>query len=110
MTPLPSYIDPEIWSAFVDARKANKSPMTQQAQKLMIMRCMRLYGEGWDINEALTDATINNWKSLYPKQKRDRPKDAKDPALEKIERDAKTVKPMNPEIQQQLRDLFKVKA
>jgi hypothetical protein len=107
MTPLPSYIDPEIWSAFVDARKANKSPMTQQAQKLMIMRCMRLYGEGWDINEALTDAAINNWKSLYPKHKRDKPKDAKDPALEKIERDAKTVKPMNQEIQQKLKALFK---
>jgi hypothetical protein len=105
MTSLPSYIDPEIWSAFVDARKANKSPMTAQAQKLMIMRCMRLHGEGWDINEALTDAAINNWKSLYPKQKRDRPKDAKDPALEKIERDSKLAAPMPDDVRQKINQL-----
>lgn len=97
---LPSYIDPECWSAFLESRKAQKAPFTPQAQKLMVRRLIRAHDQGWDVNEALADAAINGWKSIYPKERR--VTDVKDPELAKIELDAKMAAPMPKEVRDKI--------
>ena len=64
---LPNYIDPEAYAAWVEQRKEHKAPFTPRAEKLLITKLMRHHGEGWDVNEALEQATISGWKSVYPR-------------------------------------------
>ena len=56
MIALPIYIDPMLWAAFVEQRKAMKVPFTQQAQKLVVMKLMKMHAEGWDCNASLERA------------------------------------------------------
>jgi len=90
---LPSYIDRELWAAFLESRIAHKAPFTDRAQKLFVIRLMKAHNEGWDVNAALEDAAINGWKTIYPKAKLAAP-GGKDPALMKIEKDAAMAVPM----------------
>lgn len=70
MTALPSYIDPELWTDFIEGRKEmqskNRVPFTQVAQKRILMKLMKLHDEGHDANQALEDAICNSWRSVFP--------------------------------------------
>jgi len=92
MIALPSYIDPMLWAAFVEQRKAMKVPFTQQAQKLVVMKLMKMHAEGWDCNASLEKSAIYGYRSVFEVAKRETPKEDKDPALAKLERDAKIPK------------------
>ena len=65
MTSLPSYIDPELWSAFVEARKAMKVPFTPAAQKLIIRKLMKMHAEGWDANASLEKSAIYGYRGVF---------------------------------------------
>ena len=105
---LPSYIDPEMWSAFLESRKAHKAPFAAQAQKLMIRRLIRAHDEGWDVNKALEDSAVNGWKSIYPKDKlKSERGDERDPALVKIERDLKQAAPMPESVRKQIAQMVR---
>lgn len=69
MIALPSYIDPELWSLFVDGRKESKHPLTQAGQKLAIRKLMGLHNDGWDVNASLEDSTIKGYRGLFPVRK-----------------------------------------
>ena len=92
MIALPSYIDPMLWSAFVEQRKAMKVPFTAQAQKLVVMKLMKMHAEGWDCNASLEKSAIYGYRSVFEVAKRETPKEDKDPALAKLERDAQIPK------------------
>jgi hypothetical protein len=92
MTSLPAYIDPELWEAFVEMRKKIKAPMTDYAQKLIIMKLMGFHANGWDANSSLRESVINSWKGVFTKDRRDTSKP--DAALLKIEEDSKKAAPM----------------
>jgi hypothetical protein len=62
---LPSYIDPEMWSAFVETRKAMKVPFTQAAEKLIVRRLMKMHGEGWDVNASLEKSAIYGYRGVF---------------------------------------------
>lgn len=107
MTSLPSYIDLELWSAFVSQRQAMKVPFTPQAQKLVIMKLMKFHSEGYDANAALEKAAIYGYRSVFVddtmRMKKDRP--AIDPALAKIQDDAKRAVKPPPEILAKLKEM-----
>ena len=111
MTALPSYIDPMLWAAFVEQRKAMKVPFTAQAQKLVVMKLMKMHAEGWDANASLEKSAIYGYRSVFEVSKRETPKGEKDPALEKLERDAQIPKGIPAELKDTIAKLTgKVKA
>ena len=92
MIALPSYIDIELWSAFVEQRKEMKVPFTQRAQKLVVMELMQMHNEGWDANASLKKSAIYGYRGVFRVAKREAPKDQQDPTLAKLERDAQIPK------------------
>lgn len=102
MIALPSYIDPEMWAAFVESRKAMKVPFTPLAQKLVIRKLMAFHAEGWDANASLERSAIYGYRGVFQVAKIESAKTDKDPALEKIERDKQICKPMPAAIREQL--------
>lgn len=94
MTSLPSYIDVELWAAFVESRKAMKVPFTPLAQKLVIKRLMKMHAEGWDANASLEKSAIYGYRGVFEVARIDAMKPSIDPALEKLERDRKLAAPM----------------
>lgn len=65
MIALPSYIDPELWSAFVETRKAMKVPFTSAAQKLIVRKLMKMHSEGWDVNASLEKSAIYGYRGVF---------------------------------------------
>lgn len=65
MIALPSYIDPELWSAFVESRTAMKVPFTPAAQKLVIRKLMKMHAEGWDANASLEKSAIYGYRGVF---------------------------------------------
>jgi len=104
MTSLPSYIDPELWAAFVETRKAMKVPFTQAAQKLIIRKLMKMHSEGWDANASLEKSAIYGYRGVFEVSKREVEKKP-DPALQKIEEDSKKAVPMPMDVREQLKRL-----
>lgn len=108
MIALPSYIDPMIWAAFVEQRAAMKVPFTQQAQKLVVMKLMKMHQDGYDANAALEKAAIYGYRSVFAEEQFKKPPagaEAKDPALQKIEADSLKAAPMPANIKAKLESL-----
>lgn len=96
MIALPAYIDPEIWAAYVESRKAMKVPFTPLAQKLIIKKLMGMHANGWDANASLEKSATYGYRGVFEVARRDTSKP--DPALVKIEEDNKKAAPMPDEI------------
>ncbi len=107
MIALPSYIDPMIWSAFVEQRRAMKVPFTQAAQKLVVMKLIKLHNDGWDVNASLEKSAIYGYRGVFEVSRIDSRKPAIDPALQKIERDMARAAPMPDEIRKKIKELIK---
>lgn len=104
MTSLPSYIDVELWSAFVESRKAMKVPFTPAAQKLVVRKLMKMHDEGWDANASLEKSAIYGYRGVFEVTKRVVEKKV-DPALQKIAEDEKKYSPMPMNVREQLQKL-----
>lgn len=105
MTSLPAYIDPELWAAFVESRKAMKVPFTPLAQKLVIRKLMAMHANGWDANASLEKSAVYGYRGVFEVERRvvsDR-----DPALKKIEADALMAAPMPDAVRERLAQLKK---
>lgn len=106
MIALPSYIDPELWSAFVESRKAMKVPFTPAAEKLVVRKLMKMYSEGWDANASLEKSAIYGYRGVFEVAKRPAEQTEKiDPALAKIEADSKRAAPMPADVREKIRQL-----
>lgn len=111
MIALPSYIDPELWAAFVESRKAMKVPFTPLAQKLVVRKLMAMHGEGWDANASLEKSAIYGYRGVFEVSKlATKTKQEKDPALLKIEADAAKAAPMPEAIRAQINKLKRMAA
>lgn len=62
---IPSYIDPELWSAFCESRKAMKVPFTPLAQKLVVRKLMKMHESGWDANASLEKSAIYGYRGVF---------------------------------------------
>lgn len=92
MTSLPAYVDVELWAAYIEQRKAMKVPFTQQAQKLVIRRLMKMHSEGWDVNASLEKSAIYGYRGVFEVARL--PVTTKDPALVKLDDDARKAAPI----------------
>lgn len=111
MTALPSYIDPETWTGFCDmrreiAKKVKQKPFTAYAEKLVVMRLMKMHSDGFNPNKALEASIVNGWTDVYPKDRYSQePQKGIDPALAKIMADDKKAAPMPEEVRAKLATL-----
>jgi len=106
MIALPQYVDVQMWSAFVETRKAMKVPFTQAAQLLIVRKLMKMHGEGWDVNASLEKSVIYGYRGVFEVSKiPQEPSKQLDPMLQKIERDKLITKPPSDQIKAQLAKL-----
>lgn len=64
-TPLPSWLPPEPWEAFVRMRRSIKKPLTVDAKRLAIGKLSKLRDQGHDPTEVLNQSTMNSWQGLF---------------------------------------------
>lgn len=63
---LPDWIDPEVWSGFVDMRKAKKKPLTDRALSNLITKLDKMREDGEDPNAVLDRSIDNSWTGIWP--------------------------------------------
>ena len=63
---LPDWIDKEAWDGWVEKRKQMKNPITERAARIAINKLEQMRDEGYDPNEALTEAEFRGWRGLFP--------------------------------------------
>lgn len=62
---LPEWIDSEIWSGYLDVRKAKKAAKTPRAWNLVVRELEKFRLEGYDPNEILSTSVRSNWTDVY---------------------------------------------
>jgi hypothetical protein len=62
---LPQWINPEIWSAFLEMRKRLKAPLTAFAQELLIKKLDSLRN-GSEANAIIEQSIEYGWKGFFP--------------------------------------------
>lgn len=103
MNALPSYIDPELWAAFIEMRKGMKKvPFTDYAMKLTLKELMKFHSEGYCANNALEQSIMRGWRGVFRGELRSVTKNEIDPVLVKIAEDSKKAAPCPPELKAKL--------
>jgi len=72
--PTPHWLDLEIWDEFKKHRKKVKKPMTEFAEKKMLIKLGKLKDEGHDPNKLLEESLINGWQGVFEPKKQTQPK------------------------------------
>ena len=65
MIPLPAWIDPEAWAAFMEVRVKIKAPLTDYAAKLILRDLMRLKASGEDPQACLDQSIMLGWRGVF---------------------------------------------
>ena len=63
--PTPHWLELEIWDEFKKHRKKVKKPMTEFAEKKMLIKLGKLKDEGHDPNKLLEESLINGWQGVF---------------------------------------------
>lgn len=62
---LPEWMPGDTWEAFVRSRKALKKPMTDDAQRLALMKLDRMRQQGQDPVEVVNQSVVQGWIGLF---------------------------------------------
>lgn len=62
---IPSWVPPEPWAAFVEMRRAGKSPFTEQAMRLAVADLEKLRDAGCDPGAVLNQSVMRAWRGLF---------------------------------------------
>lgn len=63
---LPEWINPELWFAFMEVRKAKKAPNTEYAKKLLVNEIKKLQEFGANPNEIINQSILRGWTGVFP--------------------------------------------
>jgi hypothetical protein len=63
---LPGWVDPNVWSSFIEHRKILKSPMSIQAQRLAVTTLEKLKAQGNAPVDVINQSIERGWKGLFP--------------------------------------------
>lgn len=63
---LPGYIDKTLWDEFKQNRKSLKAPVTELAEKRLLVTLAKLRAEGQDANAVISRSIEHGWKGLFP--------------------------------------------
>jgi len=69
---IPDWIDPELWAAFIEMRKAKgkHAPLTEAGKRLLILKLGKLQALGNPPNEVIAESVMNGWSGFFPIDKR----------------------------------------
>jgi phage replication O-like protein O len=62
----PDWLDMKLWNQFLEHRKKIKSPMTDLAQHLAVIKLERYTGNGHTQRDVIEQSIINGWRGLFP--------------------------------------------
>ena len=103
---LPDWIPLDTWQAFLEMRKKIKKPPTDYAMQLIVEKLDKLRANGQDIKQVLEKSITSSWQDVF--EIKGNPYDVgrltvpssnePDPALLKIEEDAKKAAPIPLEV------------
>ena len=77
MTPLPAWIDAELWAEYVQQRKKDKKAMSPRSERERLARLYELKAAGHDPNKSLSEALNGHWLDFYEPQDKSITKTAK---------------------------------
>lgn len=64
--PVPVWVDPDAWSAFVESRRAQRAPFTARAAELILAKLAHLRDSGHDPNACLLQSVERGWRGVFP--------------------------------------------
>lgn len=64
--PVPDWVDPDVWAAFVDSRRAQRAPFTDRAAELIVAKLAQLRDTGQDPNACLLQSVERGWRGVFP--------------------------------------------
>lgn len=64
--PVPVWVDPDAWSAFVESRRAQRAPFTARAAELILAKLAALRDSGHDPNACLLQSVERGWRGVFP--------------------------------------------
>lgn len=65
-SPLPAWLPPDAWSAFLDARIAMRAKPTERAKALLLATLDKLREQGHDPRAVLDQSVARSWRGLFP--------------------------------------------
>ena len=65
-SPLPAWLPPDAWSAFLDARIAMRAKPTERAKALLLATLNKLREQGHDPRAVLEQSVARSWRGLFP--------------------------------------------
>jgi uncharacterized protein YdaU (DUF1376 family) len=114
----PVGVSVDVWQDFVKLRKAKKAPVTDNVVKLIQKEADLA---GWSMDQALAECVVRGWQSFKADWVKPKPtfgdiakttvpsSNVRDPALQKLDEDAKSTKPPPAEILAKIREFAGVK-
>lgn len=63
---LPAWLPKDSWDALLAHRRAMRSPMTEQAQRLALKRLEALREQGDDPRQVIDATILNGWRGVFP--------------------------------------------
>ncbi len=67
---IPSWLNKEVWSNFIEHRKALKKPMTPQAIKLAFKKLEEFKNQGYNPEDVINQSILNGWLGLFEPKRR----------------------------------------
>lgn len=117
-TDTPVGVSVDVWQDFVKLRKAKKAPVTDNVVKLIQKEADLA---GWSMDQALAECVVRGWQSFKADWVKPKPtfgdiakttvpsSNVRDPALQKLDEDARSTKPPPAEILAKIREFAGVK-
>ena len=114
----PVGVSVDVWQDFVKLRKAKKAPVTDNVVKLIQKEADLA---GWSMDQALAECVVRGWQSFKADWVKPKPtfgdiakttvpsSNVRDPALQKLDEDARSTKPPPAEILAKIREFAGVK-
>jgi hypothetical protein len=65
LSEIPDYINPDLWSDFIQHRKEIRHKLTPTATTYLLKRLARFHDQGIDVNLSLTQAIENGWQGVF---------------------------------------------
>ena len=63
---IPDYINPDIWSEWINYRREDKKkPASERSQRMTLRKLERLTAEGYDANRLIEHAIEHEWQGIY---------------------------------------------
>jgi hypothetical protein len=65
LSEIPDYINPDLWTDFIQHRKEIRHKLTPTATKFLLRKLEKFHSRGIDVNLSITQAIENGWQGIF---------------------------------------------